>query len=90
MNWKIEFDAKAKEQLLNLDKQAQKRILSLLEDRILTKDNPRSLGSPLRGKLSNFWKYRVGDYRLICKLEDGLLLLIVISVGHRKEIYKKR
>ena len=89
LKWKIEFDEKAKDQLLSLDKQAQKRIVSFIEDRILTKDNPRLLGSPLRGKLSGFWKYRTGNYRLICKIEDSVLLLTVISIGHRKEVYKK-
>lgn len=87
--WKIEFDEKAKVQLLNLDRQTQKRIINFLEKRILARTNPRLVGSALRGKLSTFWKYRVGDYRLLCKLEDSTLLLLVIAVGHRREIYKK-
>ena len=88
--WKIEFDEKAKAQLLNLDRQAQKRIISFLENRILARNNPRLVGSALQGNLSGFWKYRIGDYRLICKLEDNTLLLIVLMVGHRKEVYKKK
>lgn len=87
--WKIEFDEKAKVQLLNLDKQTQKRITNFLEKRILARNNPRLVGSALRGKLSGFWKYRIGDYRLICKFEDSILLLLVVAVGHRRKVYKK-
>jgi mRNA interferase RelE/StbE len=88
--WKIEFDEKAKVQLLNLDKQTQKRIVNFLDKRILARSNPRLVGSALRGKLSDCWKYRIGDYRLICKLEDSILLVLVIAVGHRREVYKKK
>lgn len=88
MIWKIEFDAKAKKELLRLDKQIQKRIMKLLEDRILKKRNPRSTGSALQNTLSGLWRYRVGDYRVICKIEDSYLIVLVISVGHRKDVYK--
>jgi mRNA interferase RelE/StbE len=52
-------------------------------------DNPRSIGQALQGsKLGEFWKYRVGDYRLICKIEDNRLLILVLRVGHRREVYR--
>lgn len=88
MIWKIEFDAKAKKELLRLDKQIQRRIMNLLEDRVLKKRNPRSTGSALQNILSGLWRYRVGDYRIICKIEDKNLIVLVISVGHRKDVYK--
>lgn len=89
MKWTIDFDTKAKKELLKLDKQIQKRIINFLEDRILKKDNPRAVGTPLRGSLSGFWRYRVGDYRIISIIEDNKLHILVISVKHRKKVYKQ-
>lgn len=89
MKWQIDFDSKAEKELLKLDKKAQKRIIKFLEDRILEKGNPRAAGSPLHNNLSGFWRYRVGDYRIICTIEDSKLLVLVISIGHRKSIYKR-
>lgn len=88
-NWKVEFDAKAQSELLSLDKQIQKRVVAFLE-RVLLRENPKSLGEPLKGGLSGLWRYRVGDYRLICKIEEKILTIITLSVGHRKEVYKRR
>ncbi|HXH54328.1 MAG TPA: type II toxin-antitoxin system RelE/ParE family toxin [Gammaproteobacteria bacterium] len=88
MIWKIEFDVKAKKELLRLDKQVQKRIIKLLEDRVLKKRNPRATGSALQNTLCGLWRYRVGDYRIICKIEDTNLIVLVITVGHRKDVYK--
>ena len=88
MNWKIDFDSKAKKELLRLDKQLQKRIIKLL-DRVLKMGNPRTTGSALQGSLSGLWRYRVGDYRIICRIEDTHLVVLVISVGHRREVYKR-
>jgi len=63
--------------------------LKFLSERVARVENPRSLGKPLQGsRFGEFWRYRVGDYRLICKIEDERLLVLVLRIGHRKEIYR--
>jgi mRNA interferase RelE/StbE len=89
MAWKIEFDPAALKELRKLDKPVEKRILKFLRERIGKLDDPRQVGAKLQGALSGFWKYRVGDYRLICSLEDALLVVLVLRVGHRREVYKR-
>ncbi len=89
MAWKIELSAQVDRELGKLDPQQSKRILKFLYERVARLDNPRSIGQALQGsKLGEFWKYRVGDYRLICKIEDNRLLILVLRVGHRREIYR--
>jgi mRNA interferase RelE/StbE len=89
MAWKIELSVGADRELEKLDPQNRTRILRFLHERIAKLDNPRSLGQALHGsRLGEFWKYRVGSYRLICKIEDALLVVLVLRVGHRKEIYR--
>jgi mRNA interferase RelE/StbE len=89
MAWKIEFSVEADREFKKLDPQHAKRILKFLRDRVAKLENPRSLGKPLQGsRLGEFWRYRVGDYRLICKLEDDRLLVLVLGIGHRREIYR--
>lgn len=89
MAWKIELSAQADRELGKLDPQQSKRILKFLRDRLASLDNPRSIGQALHGsELGEFWKYRVGDYRLICKIEEQQLLILVLRVGHRREIYR--
>ena len=89
MAWEIELSVEADRELSKLDPQHAKRILKFLRDRVAHLENPRSLGKPLQGsRLGEFWRYRVGDYRLICKIEDDRLLVLVLSIGHRKEIYR--
>lgn len=89
MAWKIELSAQADRELGKLDPQQRKRLLKFLRDRLASLDNPRSIGQALHGsELGEFWKYRVGDYRLICKIEDQRLLILVLRVGHRREIYR--
>ena len=85
----IEFAASAARELDSLDPQHRKRILKFLHERVAPLDNPRSVGQALRGsQLGEFWKYRVGDYRLICKVEDARLLVLVLRIGHRREVYR--
>jgi mRNA interferase RelE/StbE len=89
MAWKIELSSQVDRDLGKLDPQQSKRILKFLNERVAPLDNPRSIGQALHGsKFGEFWKYRVGDYRLICKIEDGRLLILVLRVGHRREIYR--
>lgn len=89
MAWKVELSAEADRQLGKLDAPQAKRILKFLYERIARLDDPRSLGQALHGsRLGEFWKYRVGDFRLICKLEDNRLVVLVLRLGHRREIYR--
>lgn len=89
MAWSVELSESADRELGKLDAQHAKRILKFLHGRVAKLDDPRSIGEALHGsRLGEFWKYRVGDYRLICKLEDERLLVLVLRVGHRKEIYR--
>jgi mRNA interferase RelE/StbE len=89
MAWSVELSQGADRALSKLDKQHAKRILKFLQERVAKLDDPRSIGKALRGsRLGEFWKYRAGDYRLICKIEDNRLIVLVLRVGHRKEIYR--
>ena len=90
MAWRVELADSAAKQLRKLDPQIAKRILKFLRDRIAPLDDPRSIGEALRGKeLGNFWKYRVGDWRIIADLDDGVMLITVIRLGNRREIYRR-
>ena len=89
MAWKIEFDPAALKELSKLDKPVEKRILKFLRERVAKLDDPRQVGARLQGAMSGLWKYRVGDYRLICSIKDDRLVVIVVRVGHRREIYKR-
>lgn len=89
MPWRIEVSPSADRQLSKLDPQHVTRILKFLHDRLAKLDDPRSVGKALQGsRFGEFWKYRVGNYRLICKIEDDLFVVLVLRVGHRKEIYR--
>jgi mRNA interferase RelE/StbE len=89
MAWTIEFSIAADRELTKLDSQHASRILKFVRDRLAELDDPRSIGRALQGsRLGEFWKYRVGDYRLICKIEDDRLIILVVQVGHRKDIYR--
>jgi mRNA interferase RelE/StbE len=87
--YSVELSESADRELAKLDAQHRKRILKFLHERVAKLDDPRSLGKALHGsQLGEFWKYRVGDYRLIAKIEDDRLVVLVLRVGHRKEIYR--
>lgn len=89
MAWKVKLDKNAEKELSKLDKQVSVRILKFLRDRLAKIDDPRLIGEALKGsKLGEFWKYRVGDYRLLCRLEDNFLIVYVVKIGDRKEVYK--
>ena len=88
MAWKIEFLRQAEKDLDVLDRAAARRLTKFLQDRIQPLEDPRSVGEPLKGpELGKYWRYRLGDYRIICKIEDQRLIIIVVKVGHRKEVY---
>lgn len=89
MAWKVELDPAAARELSKIDHQHARRILRFLTERVAPLDDPRSLGEALKGsRPGEFWKYRIGDYRVIASIEDGVLRITVVSVGHRREIYR--
>ena len=87
MTWRFEFDAGIEKDFRQLDVAVQIRILRYLKTKVLVADDPRVFGKPLRGDMSGVWRYRVGDYRILCRIKDDLLTLNVVAVGHRREVY---
>ena len=89
MVWTISYTDTARKQLRKLDKQSARRILDFMDERIAGAQNPRDTGKALTGPLlGSFWRYRVGDYRIICEIQDGKLRVLVIEIGHRREVYR--
>jgi mRNA interferase RelE/StbE len=89
MAWSIKFDRKAESDLDQLDPQVARKINRFLFERIAPLENPRSIGEALRGsELGDFWKYRVGDYRIIASIEDKLIRIIIVRIGNRREVYR--
>ena len=89
MVWKIELDPAADRELGKIDPQIARRILTFLHKRVAPLENPRSIGEALKGsKLGEFWKYRVGDWRIIASIEDSSVRILVIRIGNRKDVYR--
>ena len=88
MTWNVEFLATAKREPRKLDKRWQNAILDYLEDEIATLDDPRTRGKALQGDKKGLWRYRVGDYRIICEILDDQVVIAAITIGHRKDVYK--
>jgi mRNA interferase RelE/StbE len=86
--WTIEYTDTAKGQLRKLDKQTARRIIDFMDERIAGQENPRNTGKALTGPLGGLWRYRVGDCRVICDIQDGALRVLVVQVGNRREIYR--
>jgi len=86
--WKIEFTKKAKKEFIKLDKTTQKQISKFIS-KIEYSYDPKNFGEALTGDLHMFWKYRVGNYRLICNMKDDVFMVQIIRIGHRREVYKK-
>jgi mRNA interferase RelE/StbE len=89
MAWKIELDRDAEKELDKIDRKTAQRILSFLHERVAPLDDPRSIGEALKGsRLGDFWKYRVGNYRIISSIEDDALRILVIKIGNRSKVYR--
>ena len=88
MSWVYRFDERALKELKKLDRQAQKQIIGYLDDRVAGKEDPRRFGKPLKANLAGLWRYRVGNYRILCQITDAELLVLVVAVGNRKNIYE--
>ncbi len=89
MVWAIIVDDKAFKELQKLDKPNAARIINFIENRLAVADNPRSLGAALQcSELGDFWKYRVGDYRIIASIDDVHVTIAIVKIGNRKEVYR--
>jgi mRNA interferase RelE/StbE len=86
--WKIEYAGTARKQLRKLDKAIARRILDFMDERVAASDDPRLVGKALKGPLGDLWSYRVGDFRILCDIQDGRLIVLVLQVGNRREVYR--
>lgn len=87
-NWRVEISRTAEKQIQKLNRTAQESIIRFLQERVQPADNPRQLGRPLHGDKGGLWRYRVGDYRLICDIQDERITVLAVRVGHRKDVYR--
>ena len=88
MTWRIEFTRTAEKQIVKLDRPSQARILSYLRLRVLPSENPRQFGKMLHGDKQGLWRYRAGNYRIICDIRDEKSTVLVLAVAHREEVYR--
>jgi mRNA interferase RelE/StbE len=86
--WRIEITRSATRQITKRDRTAQKSIQHFLRQRLTPVDNPRQWGRALQGEKHGLWRYRVGDYRLICDIQDEKITILVLELGHRKDAYR--
>ena len=90
MAWTVEISDFAEKQLRKLDRPIQKRLIDWLDDRIEGCKNPRHFGEPLRGDLAGLWRYRVGDFRIICEIQEQRMVVLALTIGHRRKVYLGR
>ncbi|HEY1208678.1 MAG TPA: type II toxin-antitoxin system RelE/ParE family toxin [Terracidiphilus sp.] len=88
MAWTIEYAESAQKQLRKLDRAAARRILDFMDKRVAQSDDPRAMGKALNGPLGDLWRYRVGEFRVICDIQDKVLTVLVLRVGNRREVYR--
>lgn len=88
MAWRIEYLRSARKSTDRLDAKTRQRIHDYLLNRVAVLDDPRVLAKPLKGDLASFWRFRVGDYRIICDIQDDRLVILVITIGHRRDVYQ--
>jgi len=87
-SWRVEISRTAEKQIRKLNRTAQESVVRFLRERVQAVDNPRQFGKPLHGDKGGLWRYRVGDYRLICDIQDERITVLVLRVGHRKDVYR--
>jgi mRNA interferase RelE/StbE len=87
MSWVYRFDERALKELRKLGRQAQRDIVTYLDERVAGDADPRRFGKGLKADLSGLWRYRVGDYRILCQIKDTEILVLVVAVGHRRDVY---
>lgn len=89
MAWAVSFSPAAEKAFGKLERPHQRRMQKFIETRLQTDQNPRRLGEAYTGPLKGYWKYRVGDYRLVCEIQDRAVRILVIAIGDRKEVYRR-
>lgn len=89
MAWEITFRPKAAKELKKLDKQAQKQIIKYIKEVLQPSEDPRSIGTMLKGDYGEMWRFRSGDYRLIGQIHDEIITIEILKVGHHKNVYKR-
>jgi mRNA interferase RelE/StbE len=87
-NWQVKFSPLALKDLKKLDNEANKVILAYLYEKLETKEDPKRFGKPLSGNLKEFWRYRVGDYRIICEIKNHEFQVLAVHIAHRSKVYK--
>ena len=88
MAYKIAYTDSVLKELKKLDKPSAKRIIDYFDEKVSILEDPRSLGKALKGPLRSYWRYRIGDYRVICDIQDDKLIVLVLKASHRKDVYK--
>ena len=88
MGWWVEFLPAAAKELRKLDRQVAARIVKTLEERIVSLDDPRTTGSALVGEMAGLWRWRIGDYRVVARIEDERITVLVVRIAHRREVYR--
>ena len=88
MIYELKYEARAVKQIKKLDPATRNLIKSWIEKNLLNTDNPRQHGKGLTGSLSQYWRYRVGDYRILAEINDAEIIIIIVEVGHRRDIYR--
>ncbi len=88
MAWRIEITEEAEKLIVKMGSAEAGRIFKFLRERLQRAEHPRALGEALKGDLRDYWRYRVGDYRIICRIDDSVVTVLVVHVGHRREVYK--
>jgi mRNA interferase RelE/StbE len=87
--WRIEFSPEADKALIGFGSNAEKQIAKFMRQRVSSLDDPRSIGEPMKGtRFAGLWRYRSGDYRILCEIQDEKITILVVLVGHRREVYK--
>ena len=88
MDWTVEYAEIARKQLRKLDKSLAQRIVDFMDERVAATGDPRRVGKALKGPLGDLWSYRVGDFRILCDIQDGKLIVLVLQIGNRREVYR--
>ncbi len=88
MTYKVEYTRTALKQFKKMDKTIASFIITYIEDKLVDCENPRAYGKALQGSLNDKWRYRVGDYRILAKIEDDIIVITIVEIGHRRDIYR--
>jgi len=87
--WTIEYDSRVVKDMKKLDRKVQQQIIAYFDERIAPSSDPRTFGKSLESSFSGLWRYRIGDYRAICRIEDAHMVVLVVRISHRSKVYKK-